>query len=92
VEFEFDESVADKVIIQVVLDKVVKDELIAAPFSTLSDPRLRLPFTLPRTLSPSPALLRKSFDLQRYGTWRELQFQINTDSLLGGNWRYVPFA
>ena len=22
--------------------------------------------------------MRKAFDLQRYGTWRELQFQINT--------------
>ena len=31
-------------------------------------------------LPASPGLLRKAFDLQRYGTWRELQFLINTNS------------
>jgi hypothetical protein len=86
VEFEFDESVAEKVLIKVVLDKVtVRDpvtgsDLIAEPFDTLSEPRLRLPVTLPFTLPASPSLLRKSFDLQRYGTWRELQFQIATNN------------
>jgi hypothetical protein len=29
-------------------------------------------------LSNSPGLLRRAFDLQRYGTWRELQFSITT--------------
>ena len=40
---------------------------------------MRLPFTLAVLRLPgSPDLLRKAFDLQRYGTWRELQFQIDT--------------
>jgi hypothetical protein len=92
VEFEFDESVAQQVIIKVIIDMVtVRDPItgsdtIAPPFSSLSEPRLRLPFTLgPSTsgntfpkLSNSPGLLRRAFDLQRYGTWRELQFSITT--------------
>jgi hypothetical protein len=90
VEFEFDESVAEKVLIKVILDKVtVSDpttgsDLIAAPFDTLSERRLRLGVpadtTLPFRLPASPSLLRKAFDLQRYGTWRELQFQITTNN------------
>jgi hypothetical protein len=83
VEFEFDESVADTVTIQIILDKVPHPTLIADPFSTLSEPRLRLPFPIPAPpnatrLPASPGMLRKVFDLQRYGTWRELQFSINT--------------
>jgi hypothetical protein len=78
VEFEFDESVADNVTIQVILDKVPHQTLLADPFQSISEPRLRLPFTIPVTLPASPGLLRKSFDLQRYGTWRELQFFITT--------------
>jgi hypothetical protein len=84
VEFEFDESVADEVFIKVILDKVTKhdpatgSDTIAVPFSSLSEPRLRLPFTLPARLPESPGMLRKAFDLQRYGTWRELQFFITT--------------
>jgi hypothetical protein len=89
VEFEFDESVADHVVVQVILDKVPQSELIAfslanptGTFLTLSESRLRLPFTLPADgsgvrLPASPGLLRKAFDLQRYGTWRELQFFIS---------------
>jgi hypothetical protein len=87
VEFEFDESVAAAVEIKVVLDKVVArdpttgSDLIAEPFDTLSEPRIRLPTPpLPFTLPASPSLLRKAFDLQRYGTWRELQFQIYSAS------------
>jgi hypothetical protein len=92
VEFEFDESVAQQVIIKVIIDMVTMrdpitgSDTIAPPFSSLSEPRLRLPFTLgPSTsgntfpkLSNSPGLLRRAFDLQRYGTWRELQFSITT--------------
>jgi hypothetical protein len=99
VEFEFDESVAERVLIKVILDKVtVRDpttgsDLIAEPFDTLSERRLRLGVpadtTLPFRLPASPSLLRKAFDLQRYGTWRELQFQITTNNdpdngVLGG--------
>jgi hypothetical protein len=78
VEFEFDESVAGEVLVKVILDKIPHPTPIAVAFSSLSEPRLRLPVTLPFTLPLSPDLLRKAFDLQRYGTWRELQFQITT--------------
>jgi hypothetical protein len=78
VEFEFDESVAGEVLVKVILDKVPHPDPIAVAFSSLSQSRLRLPLTLPFHLPPSPDLLRKAFDLQRYGTWRELQFQITT--------------
>jgi hypothetical protein len=85
VEIEFDESVAVLVLIQVVIDKAKHPTPLAAPFLTLSEPRLRLPFTIPappnaRVLPASPGILRKAFDLQRYGTWRELQFFINTNT------------
>lgn len=80
VEFEFDESVAAGVTVQVVLDKIPHSSLIAFPFQSISESRLRLPFHLPSTLPGSPDLLRLAFDLQRYGTWRELQFFITTDS------------
>ena len=86
VEFEFDESVADNVTVQVILDKVPHPILLAAPFQSISESRLTLPFRLPLPGDPdyplvlpdSPGLLRKAFDLQRYGTWRELQFYITT--------------
>jgi hypothetical protein len=78
VEFEFDESVSPAVTIQVLLDKVPQAQLIAPPFSTLSAPSVRIPIVIPFTLGSSPSLLRMSFDLQRYGTWRELQFLITT--------------
>jgi hypothetical protein len=75
-EFEFDESVAT-VNILAVKDGAVQPEAISgSPFSTLSTPRLKLPQVLPFTLPVLPGLLRKSFDLQRYGTWREFQFFI----------------
>jgi hypothetical protein len=80
VEFEFDESVADAVIVKVILDKVFQRELLAIPFTSLSESRLRLPLTIPFTLPSSPDLLRKAFDLQRYGTFRELQFLITTEA------------
>jgi hypothetical protein len=78
VEFEFDESVAGAVLVKVVLDGVPQDKPIAIAFDTLTESRLRLPFPVPFVLPLSPGLLRKAFDLQRYGTWRELQFQIST--------------
>jgi hypothetical protein len=82
VEFEFDESNADQVTVYVVLDGVVQNvpgrDLLAPPFSTLTETRLRLPFTLPVVLPNSPGLKRMAFDLQRYGTWRELQFRITS--------------
>jgi hypothetical protein len=88
VEFEFDESNAELVTVQVILDGVVQNVippdpfpvrgLIADPFTTLTETRLRLPFTLPVVLPSTPGLIRKAFDLQRYGTWRELQFKIST--------------
>ena len=56
-------------------------------FSTLSELPLRLPVVIPFTLPDSPTLLRKAFDLQRYGTWRELQFQTTTTAT--GNCRCV---
>ena len=80
VEFEFDESVADEVFVQVILDGVIQRNLIELTFSSLSSPQLRIPFTIPATLPASPGLLRKAFDLQRYGTFRELQFQITTNA------------
>lgn len=83
VEFEFDESNAEQVTVYVVLDGVVQNfpplrGLLAPPFSTLTETRLRLPFTLPVVLPNSPGLKRLAFDLQRYGTWRELQFRITS--------------
>ena len=82
VEFEFDESVSHAVTVQVILDMIPQTfplrGLLAPPFDTISEPRLKLPFILPKTLPASPGLLRLSFDLQRYGTWRELQFQITS--------------
>ena len=66
------------------LDGIPQDELIAVPFDTLTEARLILGrigpdgTTLPFTLPESPGLLRKAFDLQRYGTWRELAFQISS--------------
>jgi hypothetical protein len=87
VEFEFDESVAANLLVKVILDGVEQTRIgpIAIPFQTLSEPRLRLPFRLPIVppelplrLPASPGLLRKAFDLQRYGTWRELQFSISS--------------
>jgi hypothetical protein len=89
VEFEFDESTAAGVQVKVILDKVPTPDpttgsvFIAEPFDTLSERRLRLgteDTRLPFRLPASPSLLRKSFDLQRYGTWRELQFQIVSTS------------
>jgi hypothetical protein len=80
VEFEFDESVAEEVLVKVLLDKIPHGDPLAIAFSSLSSPRLRIGSSLhlPFTLPVSPDLLRKAFDLQRYGTWRELQFQITT--------------
>ncbi len=76
VEFEFDESVA-VVNILVVLDGEFQPRPLGGQtFSTLSSPRLRLPQVLPFTLTDAPGLVRKSFDLQQYGTWRELIFFI----------------
>ena len=69
VEFEFEESVCSEVMIKVYLDRVLatdpttNSDLIAPPFSTLSEPRRRLPIPLPFTLPASPPLLRKAFDL-----------------------------
>ena len=69
VEFEFEESVCAEVMIKVYLDRVLatdpttNSDLIAPPFSTLSEPRRRLPIPLPFTLPASPPLLRKAFDL-----------------------------
>jgi hypothetical protein len=77
-EFEFDESIAASVLIQVILDKVPQGTPVAPPISTLSAPQLRLPVVVPFTLSGTPSLLRVSCDLQRYGTWRELQFLISS--------------
>jgi hypothetical protein len=79
VEFEFDESVAEEVTVKVLLDKVPSTQLLDDPFSSLSLTRLRLPIQIPFVLNMAPDLLRKAFDLQRYGTWRELQFQITTN-------------
>jgi hypothetical protein len=80
VEFEFDESVASLLSVQVILDQLPQVPLIAAPFTTLSQPRIILPVTIPFTLPTSPGLRRWSFDLQRYGTWRELQFRLSTSN------------
>jgi hypothetical protein len=78
VEFEFDESMTAKLTVQVILDKVPHASLIARPFTTLSAPQQTIPITIPFTLGDSPGLLRYAFDLQRYGTWRELQFMMST--------------
>jgi hypothetical protein len=89
VELEFDESVAEAVTVRVFLDKIEDTRhgpLTVLPFSTLTEQRLRLPvpggppLTLPFTLPSSPDLMRLAFDLQRYGTWRELQFLIESPS------------
>jgi hypothetical protein len=97
VEFEFDESNADNVTVQVILDKVpardpiTGSDVIALPFDTISKTRLILGAsgpngtTLPFTFPASPGLLRKAFDLQRFGTWRELQFQLSTDPTATGS-------
>jgi hypothetical protein len=78
VEFEFDESITEFLTVQVILDKVPQAAVIAAPFSTLSALPIRLPLLIPFILPASPTLVRMSFDLQRYGTWRELQFFLTT--------------
>ena len=61
-----------------VLDGVEHPVPLSEPFDTLSEPRLFLPQTLPFTLPLGPKLCQKAFDLQRYGTWRELQFVIDS--------------
>ena len=78
VELEFDESVAPQCNVVVIVDGVPSPVQLAPAFTTLSAPRLTLPFVIPVTLPASPGLLRKAFDLQRYGSWRELQFAIST--------------
>ena len=94
VEFEFDESVCAEVMIKVYLDKVLatdpttNSDLIAPPFSTLSEPRRRLPIPLPFTLPASPPLLRKAFDL---AALRDMAGVTVSDYYRrAGNWRCVP--
>jgi hypothetical protein len=79
VELEFDESEAEAVVVKVILDKVPSTQLLEIAFSSLSQNKIRLPVRIPFVLNMSPDLLRKAFDLQRYGSWRELQFQITTN-------------
>lgn len=74
-ELEFDGSMAT-VDVQAILDDAGALEL--ASFLTLSA-SLFLPLVLPFTL-PRAGIVRRSFDLQRYGQFRELQFQINASS------------
>jgi hypothetical protein len=74
-EFEFTESRAD-VVIQAILDRETQMGPVGS-FSTLSSPLVHLPFTLPITL-PSNVLLRKQLDIQRYGQFREFQFDISS--------------
>ena len=90
IEFEFDESVAEAVTVRVFLDKIEQTfplrGLLAPPFTTLTELRVRLPvpggtpLTLPFTLPTTPDMKRLAFDLQRYGTFRELQFLISSVS------------
>jgi len=75
-EFEFDGSSA-VVSIQAILDLVPQSQLVGdAPFSSASGVALILPQVLPFTLS-SNILLQKSFDLMKFGQWREIQFFIS---------------
>jgi hypothetical protein len=48
-------------------------------FSTVGTSSLTLPFTLPATL-PSPELVNKAFDLQRYGQWNHLQIKLTSSA------------
>jgi hypothetical protein len=77
VEFEFQDSVAD-VNIQAILDMVASSDIVAPTFSTTSAAVIRLPIVIPFDLPVAQSLLRASFDLERYGQWRELQFQIDS--------------
>lgn len=72
-ELEFDSSQAD-VAVQAVLDDASPFDV--AGFSTLSA-ALFLPLTLPFVL-PRAGIVRRSFDLQRFGQFRELQFQLSS--------------
>ena len=69
-------------LIKVILDGVPHGTPLAPVRSVhLSEPRLHLPIpSIPFTLPGSPGILKVSFDLQRYGTWRELEFLITTGS------------
>jgi hypothetical protein len=79
VEFEFQDSAAD-VNIQAILDMVPSSNVVATAFSTMSAAVITLPITIPFILPVAPSLKRASFDLERYGQWRELQFQIDSSS------------
>jgi hypothetical protein len=76
-EFEFIESDA-LVNIQAVLDRDSKTDPVAV-FHTSSSGQLRLPFVIPIVL-PSNVLLAVSLDVQRYGQFREFQFDVNSDA------------
>lgn len=78
-ELEFSDSVAD-VDVAVFIDAMQQAQPLSPTFSSASVQPLILPFILPAVLPAQLPLLRKSFDLQRYGQYREMQMMVSASA------------
>lgn len=77
-EFEFNNSSADCTIYSVI-DDAVTASLYEGPFATYGA-QVLLPQILPFNLPNAAGIIRKSFDAQRLGQFREIQYQITSTS------------